>query len=535
MPWFLYFGTLSYPFFFDDLANIVYNLDIQDSSRIFKRLIYRSGFGMGQNDPSRPITFLTYALNFSLGGFTPFGYRLFNLLLHSCVTLLIFFLTKRLVKLNFREEFPLLPFFVAFIFACHPIHIEVATYISGRADGLATLFYLLSLLLFLKSDENKVYGPLSLITFTLSFWSKPIGVTFPLMVLLIDLLFLPRSDFRKRIWTHLSYWILLAGFLLFRILYLGGLGDRITDPFSQWTRISYLLTQPYAILKYIQLLFVPIGQSVDHFVSPSLGFLDLRTLIGLTFLSWLTFLTYLFGKKFPATSKWIWFSFLWFFITLSPTSSIFPINDAITERRLYLPSWGFFLAVGVFYQLIFSSSSSVFSPSSFRLFSSLSFRPRIGVRGRLQPESSSSKSRFLWISLMSIHILVLALLSWKRSHLFADPISPWLEAVRLYPKNYRAQYNLGNEYLRLKQFPQAKQHYESALYLKENLAEPHNNLGLISLTEGNFKEAELHFKRALQLKPDLRDAQSNLDNLHLQLKSKNKGQSQMGCESFLLL
>ncbi len=539
MPWLLYFGTLSYPFFFDDLANIVCNLDIKDLSSISKRLIYPSGFGMGQNDPSRPVTFLTYALNFSLGGLTPFGYRLVNLLIHSCVSLIIFFLTQRFIQLNSpllkgteTQQSPLLEgmspqrspllegmithwspllekervrvriaFLVAFLFTIHPIHIEVATYISGRADGIATLFYLLSLLFFLKSEDNRIYAALSLLTFSLSFWSKPIGVTFPIMVLIFDLLFLPKSDFRKRIWTHISYWVLLAGFLIFRVLYLGGLGDRITDPFAQWTRISYLLTQPYCVIKYIQLLLFPIGQSVDHFVPPSLGILDLKTVVGLGCLSALIFLTYLFGKKFPPYSKWIWFSFLWFFITLSPTSSIFPINDAMTERRLYLPSWGFFLAVALFYQILFSPSSS--------------------PRRKLGTVPLGTVPNFPSITILLIHLLILSYLSWKRSYLFKDPLTPWKEAVQLYPQNPRAQYNLGNEYLGLKNFPQAKQHYEAALHLKATLAEPHNNLGLISLTEGNFKQAESHFKTALQLNPNLKDARLNLENLYSQLKLKN--------------
>ncbi len=480
LPWFFYFHTLSYPFFFDDFANIVSNLDIQDLSQILKKLITRSGFGMGQNDPSRPITFLTYALNYSLARFNPVGYRALNLLVHSSASVVLFLLTQRLIKLNFQKEIPSLAFFIALLFCAHPLQLEVATYISGRADGLSTLFYLLSLLLFMKSQEHRLYGAFSIFTFILCFWSKPIGVTFPAMALCFDFLFLPRSQIKQRIWIHLSYWTLLISFLIFRVVYLGGLGDRVTDPFSHWTRLTYFLTQPYCILKYIQLLLLPLGQSVDHFIEPSQSLFDSRTLSSLFALAGLLLLAIRFAIRFPLYKKWVWFSLLWFFVTLSPTSSLFPINDAMTERRLYLPCWGFFLLLG-----------------------SLTHHAR----------SRTQKA----LPIFLVYVLVLSLLSWKRSYLFKDPLSPWQEAVQLYSKNTRAQYNLGNEYLKEGNFLKAKERYEAALNLNNQLAEPHNNLGIILVAQRHYREAEFHFKKALQIKP-LRDAENNLRNLQLQMK-----------------
>lgn len=539
VPFLLYLNTLNLPFVFDDLANIVYNPDIKDLSNLKTKLIYQSGYGMGQNDPSRPVTYFTFALNYFFGQLNPFGYHLINILIHMGNTVLIYFLTQILFFLFYRVRFFLIPLLVAMLFACHPLQIEVVSYVSGRADGLATFFYLLSLFFFLNifSIDKKPEGPsatglraglyfnlvkkmsfyfLSLIFFVFSFWSKQIGVTLPLMILILEFFLINEEKFlnsnsspavslaqakeglnlfwqeiKKRKFYHLGFWILLGFFLIFRYFYFGGLGDRVTDPWDRWTKLTYALTQGFVILNYFRLLLVPYGQCVDHFIEPAKRFLEFRTFISILLLGLGIGAAYYYFKKKQPYFKMIFFGMIWFFIALSPTSSFLPIHDAMTERRIYLPSFGFFLGTLSFCLMIF----------------------------KVNPNEDFKDKRFLkFFICFFLVIFIFAGLTWKRNRFYSNPIFLWQEAVQLYPKNVRAQYNLGNHYLRMGNLSQASSCFENALQINPKLAEPHNNLGLIYLQRAQFEKAEESFKKALLIKPGLLEARQNLEKLKLSLK-----------------
>ncbi|MBI4218421.1 MAG: tetratricopeptide repeat protein, partial [Elusimicrobia bacterium] len=367
----------------------------------------------------------------------------------------------------------------ALLFAVHPIQTEVASYVSGRSDALATCFYLLSFYFFIVSlDRRKIYLALSLTSFTLSFWSKPIAVTLPVMAFLYD--FIVRSDLdfsrmRERKWSHFSFWILTFLFLSFRYFYFGGIGDLVTDPSQKWTRLTYFLTQPTVLLQYVRILVFPIGQSLDHWVSPVHSPLEIRVWGSVILLLAGSIFACYFLRKERGTCKLALFSLLWFFLTLTPTSSFFPINDAMTERRLYLPSVGFFLFL-----------TSVI----------LSF-------------ARHSRERLPSI-LAAIYILALGTLTFQRNLLYQNPLLLWKESADRYPQNERAHYNLGNHYLRLNLKEEAKQSYTKALSINPNLSEPHNNLGILYSQEKDTQNAILHFQKALDLKPDLREARLNL-------------------------
>jgi len=206
----------------------------------------------------------------------------------------------------------------------------------------------------------------SLLCFVLSFGSKQIAATLPAMVLIFDYIFL--SDFRvkkvlERKYYHLSYWILLIIFISFFKMYFGELGQMGRT----WSSYNYFVIQPYVVLNYLRLLFVPVGQCIDHFVKHPETIFEFRIMLSFLVLGGLFLFMLrsfkngyesLLKKRLSTSSlkekrdnsggdgslyKVALFSILWFFITLLPTSSFFPINEAMADRRLYLPGWGFSL------------------------------------------------------------------------------------------------------------------------------------------------------------------------------------------------
>jgi len=388
----VYHNSLKAPFIFDDKAKIVNNPDIQQLSNLKTKLIYKYSENnkvFERNDPSRPLVYLTFTLNYYFGKLNPFGYHLFNLIIHIFNAILVFFLAKKIISgiyekgstplenvnnkvggkpcganggskspfcNNVRELYSLtgltlFPFLVSLLFAIHPINTNTVTYIFSRSDLLATFFYISSLLLFIKVIEknlsifksfNSLYI-LSLICFILAIFSKQIAVTLPAIILIYDYIFLNEYKVSKVIEKknyHIPYWLLFIGYLAFRYFYLGGIGDIEAE--STWNRYSYLIIQPYIILRYLKMLLIPTGLSIDHIINP-VKLYELKTIISFIFIIVVFLSSYIVYRKKTNISKLILFSILWFFIILSPTSSIFPTTSPLVENRLYLSGIGFFI------------------------------------------------------------------------------------------------------------------------------------------------------------------------------------------------
>src|SRR3989339_85736 len=179
----VYHNSLNAPFIFDDIPKIVENPDIQKLSNLKTKLIYKYNeqyHNFKRNDPSRPLVYLTFTLNYYFGKLNPFGYHLFNLIIHIFNAILVFFLAKKIISViyekgstplenvnnkiggkpcganggskspfcnNVRELYSLtgltlFPFLVSLLFAIHPINTNTVTYIFSRSDLLANMFYI---------------------------------------------------------------------------------------------------------------------------------------------------------------------------------------------------------------------------------------------------------------------------------------------------------------------------------------------------------------------------------------------------------
>lgn len=141
----VYFNSINIPFIFDDIKYIVENSAIKQLSNIGIELI----------KTYRPLTFITFAFNYYFGELNTLGYHIFNISIHIISSILIFFLIRKIIFYSYNKFSFLFSLFASLIFAVHPINTEVVTHIYNRSASLSTLFYLLSLLLFIKSVEGK--------------------------------------------------------------------------------------------------------------------------------------------------------------------------------------------------------------------------------------------------------------------------------------------------------------------------------------------------------------------------------------------
>ena len=134
----LYYQIYDAPFILDDIPDIVENPDIKNLSVLKDKLIYPYSILNNKNDPSKPITYLTFALNYHFGKLNTFGYHLVDVLLHFINSILIFFFCYQIFSYIVckRDSF-ILASFVSLLFIIHPINTTTVSYVFARSGQLS--------------------------------------------------------------------------------------------------------------------------------------------------------------------------------------------------------------------------------------------------------------------------------------------------------------------------------------------------------------------------------------------------------------
>ncbi len=368
----IYSNSFDCSFHFDDQHSIVENYRIQRFD--LKKILHTN----------RPVLELTLAANYYFGKLNVFGYHLVNLLLHIFNGIMVYFILLYTLKSPvFSKEkkvkYGRVSIYAALIFIAHPIQTESVTYIISRSSVLATFFYLLTLLFFImahrfekgKSGYRRfmLYAG-CIIASILGMGTKPIAATLPIMVILYDFYFVADGDIKKTAGRYKFYLLLLLTVFVAIHINVHGLNkslsfvDYAAGPSGEvpaamaelatqtgpLTSMQYFMTQMHVIPYYIKLLFIPTNLNLDYDF-PITRKMNLSTFFFLILLSALFILAIWLYKR----SRLVSYGILWFFITLSVTSSFIVILDVIFEHRLYLPSFGF----AVFLAVLISNISSI--------------------------------------------------------------------------------------------------------------------------------------------------------------------------------
>lgn len=333
----IYSNSFDCSFHFDDQHAIVENYAIHrfDLKEILSH--------------DRPVLYLTLALNYYFGKLHVFGYHMVNLLLHIANGIMLYFILLWTVNpvspvnsLNFR-----VPLYASLIFIAHPIQTQAVTYIICRSSVLATSFYLLSLLLFIKAFQkgSKLYLIGAFLASCLGMGTKQIAATLPLMLLIYDFYFISDGNWKILKGHYKVHVVMFSTAAIAFYLSLSGLKTFISFDYTKGvpmplgepiTSFQYFMTQLHVIPYYIKLLFIPTNLNLDY-DWPITKSIDLSTIFFFIHLSSIVILAIMLFNR----SRLLSFGIIWFFVTLSVTSSFIVIYDVIFEHRLYLPSIGF--------------------------------------------------------------------------------------------------------------------------------------------------------------------------------------------------
>lgn len=485
---FSYANSLRGQFLWDDESLVQYNPYVKNWSHLPK--IFTSRLGSTAKASGvfyRPVQTLTYLVDYSFWRLNVFGYHLVNMIWHILAAISIFGLIQVLFR---RGKLALL---TALLFVAHPMHTEAVSYISGRADSLATFFMIASYILYLKQDQKRSGMLLSLmvISYVLALLSKEISIV------LLPLIWLYHYSFKKSF--NVKAFAVLIGttivFVLWRTLVIG------TDSMAQGVVPTFFERLPgvfIAFVNYFGILFFPFNLHMEHggILFP---FSDPRVMIGAMLLTALCVYTSRKREKDP----FLYFSVGWFLIALFPSSNfLFTINAYMAEHWLYIPSIGFFLIVSRFLINLYENQKfrglAVVAMIGLLVFySSLTIR-----QNRYWNNGISFYKKMLQYAPTSSRLYNNLAKAYHDAGKNDELIALLRSAIQLQPDNALAHNNLGNAYKEIKKFEEAKRSYQRAIKIDPEHAGPYYNLSTIYAdVEGDNKKAVVLLNKAIKLSP----------------------------------
>lgn len=499
-----YANTFEAPFVFDDVPAVVENTSIRDLSALSTVLSPQQQGGLTVS--GRPLVNLSLAVNHALTGQQVWSYHVFNLVVHLAAGLVLYDLVGRTIKrLPWRRHGESVAFLSAALWLLHPLQTESVTYVVQRAESMAALCYLITLDGFVWMIERRSprWGAMSIAACFAGMASKEVMVSAPLMVLLYDRTFVSGTFAGAlRRWR---YYLTLAGsWLLLGWLVAGTSNRGGTAGFGTDIGVGdYLVTQCYAVARYLGLVFWPHPLIFDYGIWTAAG-------VGAVWIQLLALSGLFVATVWALRTRPVWgFAGAWFFALLAPSSSFVPIaSQTIAEHRSYL-AIASVATVAVTMLIIRLRKAGwwvgcvlVCVAAAMTFLRNRDYRTEQTLwasAARARPENPRAHNN-LGHALFKEGRLDEALVCYR-------------EAIRLEPKYPEPHYNLGLALVRLGQPDAGIESYREALRLRPDYPEAHNNLGTALLAQGRHEEAAEHYVKAIELKPDFAEPYSNLGNV----------------------
>jgi len=492
----VYSNTILNTFHFDDIPSILEKPWVRGLDKIPEFIL--SFF-------QRPLVILSFNLNYSISGFEVWSYHVFNILFHIIATLLvyklvqqiIFFLGKHTSK-NTSHLFSW-PYFSALVFALHPLSTQSVTYISSRSSILATIFYILSLILFFKGfnerNFNKRSGRISFfgsfLFFLFGVLTKEIIITLPAALFIFHFYFIWKKSFGSWLSVH-GKWVLLLLIPIFAGIgykqFVGG--GFLAASSAELSSSTWLLTQTSVVpFEYFRKFLFPFNLNLDINFPILQNWLNPKNWLGLFSLSILIIIWIRISIGNAPNTAWgiekrcSGFGLAWIFLTLLPTSSFIPLLDPVMEHRTYLPLVGFTLVAASIFSWIYLTCLKIIS------------------------------KRFLYFSVQLVMLLIVVLFSLiaiDRNKVWKDEFTLWADAKYKSPNLVRPYNNLGQAHDKVGNYNEAIIEFKQALKINPNYFFGLNNLGNIYGKQKNYEEAINYFKKALNQKSDYSPAYYNI-------------------------
>jgi protein O-mannosyl-transferase len=446
----------------DDYEYIINNPDIKDLNAHGLYKIFSSYYvGLYQ-----PLTMLVYMLLNRIFGLSPFVFHLTNVLLHLVNTWLVFKLAEKLSGKQFTA------IVVSVLFAVHPMHVESVAWISECKDVLYAMFFLLSLLMYLRYAEpgyRKKFYYGSLILFIASVLSKPVAVTLPVLLIAIDL-YRGRKLNKRTLSEKLPFLLISLIFGIVTILsQKGAMSDDLSFTYSWFNKIFFV---GYAFAFYIVKLIAPFGLCAMHYY-PGAGsnWLPWEYYASLPFLLLLVWLVI----RRSSFREELLFGAFFFLICISLMVQIVPVGIAIAAER-----YSYIAYIGLFY-----------------------------IAGQWLAGIEPKRIQKYVLILFTLLVASFSVLSFMRIGTWKDGIVLFTDVIEKNPRNEHAWWARGTYKSTMKDTRGAMKDFNNAISLCPAYAKAYLNRGMLKAGTGDFNAALVDLNAAVQIIPDYTKAYTN--------------------------
>ncbi len=479
-----------------------------------------------------PLTNISYAIDYAIWGLNPFGYHLVNNIFHSLNTFLVVLLSVQILTVTGRlsgKAILMASAIAGLLFGVHPIHVESVAWVSERKDVLCAFFFLLSLMSYIRYAASGVLFKFSnkhylwsLVFFILALMSKPMAVTLPVVMLILDwypLGRLKRGDIKNVLIEKLPFIALCLASSIITTLaqHLSG----TIRPSAVYPLLENILIGLNALIFYLYKIFYPDVLSPFYPYPEKISFMYHNHILPVLITTFIIISCILHKNK-----RILLVIFGYYFITLLPTLGIFiPFGkQAAADRYTYLPSISIFLFFGVciasyYYRVNKRIAKAALVLLSLIFFTFLTYKTEKQIKiwkdditlwthaTEALPREAEAyhTSSIMYDNLGKAYIRYgtgeKALIKANEAFQKADTVS--LKYVTLYS-------NLGIMYAKKKELNKAIDAFEAAVVFNPYQAETYNNLGILYMETGMTAKAIGDFQLALKINPDYTDVHFNL-------------------------
>ena len=483
----VYFRALGHGFVqFDDPSYVTENRVVQSGLTVQG---IRWAFTTFHSANWHPLTWISLMLDRQLYGLNPMGFHLTNLLLHIANSLLLLMVLSLMTRSLWKSAF------VAALFAIHPLHVESVAWVAERKDVLSAFFWMLTMLAYWHYTRRPGIGRYVVVmaSFALGLMSKPMLVSLPLMLLLMDWWPLGRR-LSWRLLVEKAPLLLMSAASSFITM----MAQRHGGAVVQVEQLPILVRASNAVLAYFQYLVYTVWPSGLSFFYTQIHQIPAVCIAALVLIT----AAALFLRR---RQPYLAVGWLWYVVTLIPVIGLVQVGGQLmADRYTYIP------LVGVFTMFAWGIPEILRKGEREKgregEISSHDSHPSYSPMNTEHPASKTALSAVAAIAIIAI----LSASAWRQVSYWHDDATLCEHAIRINPANHIAHNLLGTSLAKQGRLDEALEHYETALKVQPTHAQTNNNIGIVLVALGRCDEAVDHYKTALRSYPDYREAHSNL-------------------------
>ncbi|MFQ5953247.1 MAG: tetratricopeptide repeat protein [Candidatus Omnitrophota bacterium] len=451
----VYANSLGGDFVYDDKAMIVaYDL-VKGIGNIPKAFISSTTL-YGNVNYYRPLQTISYMVDYFLWGDWPPGFHLTSIFFHiACVLLTYIF-----ISLLFNNK--VLSFVTALLFAVHPVHTIVVSYIAGRADTILCAFMLACFIFYIKYryySKGKISYAFSLLFFIMALLTKEFAMIIPIVIILFDRFSQPLSPLQEKKRPGLDYLpflAILAIYILFRMFWMSFFVEGAVPPFPLKNR---LITMPYWIAQYLRLIVLPNDLHIGRQPWVAQSILNVKVLVSIAVVAAAGYAAYRARKRESA----IYFGAWWFLLMMVPSLNLVASSYyTFSENWLYIPSIGLFLVVAAV------------------------------------AKEANKKAATAFIVIITC---IMGCITISQNATWKDEIALGMNVLKFNPREFKIYNNMGVVYLSRGELDKAEESFKKCLEIKPDTGMAYFNLYRVYMAQGQRSRAIRSLNKARELDP----------------------------------